>query len=131
MVQSAIRARFERHEAKERAARRTAARSSLPAPASFVGAVALALCEIEAGLRSIQQLERISHPSLWPSLHARVQRRGGPYVSTTSLLRVHLQEVTPGLVEAVAVVRRGQRVAAIAMQLDGADGRWELIALQY
>jgi hypothetical protein len=47
------------------------------------------------------------------------------------LLRVRLQEVTPGLIEAVAVVSRGSRVEAIAMRLDGADGHWEIIELQY
>ncbi len=30
----------------------------------MVAAIALALCEVEAGLRSIEQLQRISHPTL-------------------------------------------------------------------
>ncbi len=97
----------------------------------MVAAIALALCEVEAGLRSIEQLECISHPTLWPSLETRVRRIGGPPVPATSLLRVRLQEVQPCLVEAVAVVRRGSRVEAIAMRLDGANGHWEIVELQY
>jgi len=37
----------------------------------------------------------------------------------------------PGLADAVALVRRGPRVEAIAMRLDGAGGRWEVTELQY
>jgi len=29
----------------------------------MVAVIALALCEVEAGLRSVEQLERISHPT--------------------------------------------------------------------
>ena len=39
------------------------ARRTLPNPAATARAVALAICEIEAGLRSVSQLERICHPA--------------------------------------------------------------------
>ena len=40
--------------------------------------------------------------------------------TATSVLRVVAQEHTPGLAEAVTIVRRGGRVAAVAVRLDAA-----------
>jgi hypothetical protein len=91
----------------------------------------LAICEVEAGLRSASQLERICHPSLWEAVADRVQRTGGPPVSGSSVLRVQVQEDTAGLVDAVAVVRRGQRITFIVLRLEAVAGRWELIELLY
>ena len=42
-------------------------------PAATAQALALAICEIEAGLRSASQLERICHPSLWDRAAGRIQ----------------------------------------------------------
>jgi hypothetical protein len=50
-------------------------------------------------------------------------------VTSRSLLRVVWQELSPGLVDGVAVVRRGRRVAAIAMRLDAGFGRWTVTEL--
>jgi hypothetical protein len=47
------------------------------------------------------------------------------------VLRVGVQELQPGLVDAVVVVRRGQRVAFIALRLEAVSGRWEVIELLY
>ena len=52
-------------------------------------------------------------------------------MTSRSLVDVHLQEHTPGLVQAVLLVRRGGRVATIALELDVAPGHWELVELQY
>jgi hypothetical protein len=51
--------------------RRPAARRGLPDPTATARAIALAICELEAGLRSASQLER--HHSLW---QAGQQERG-------------------------------------------------------
>jgi Family of unknown function (DUF6459) len=56
---------------------------------------------------------------------------GGPPVSAASVLRVQVQELTPGLVDAVAVTRRGQRAVFIAMRLEAVPDGWELIELLY
>jgi hypothetical protein len=111
----------------------TSRRTSLKlgSPARAGARTALAICEVEAGLRSASQLERICHPSLWDAVANRIQRAGGPPVSGTSVLRVQVQELTPGLVDAVAVVRRGQRAVFIALRLEAVPGRWELIELLY
>src|SRR5215204_831938 len=77
---------------------RAEARRTLPDPAVTARALALAICEVEAGLRSASQLERICHPSLWDAVANRIQRAGGPPVSGTSVLRVQVQELASGLV---------------------------------
>jgi hypothetical protein len=41
--------------------------------------------QIEAGLRSASQLERICHPSLWAAVANRIQRAGGPPISTQAI----------------------------------------------
>jgi Family of unknown function (DUF6459) len=61
----------------------------------------------------------------------RVRRAGGPPVSAASVLRVQVQELSPGLVDAVAVIRRGPRAVFIALRLEAVPGRWELIELLY
>ena len=47
-----------------------------------------------------------------------------------SLVRVIVQEHIPGLAEVTVLIRRGGRVVPVAMRLDGAKGRWELVELQ-
>jgi hypothetical protein len=58
-------ARFTDQERTLRTQARTAARHTVPDPAAATRALALAICEVEAGLRSASQLERICHPSPW------------------------------------------------------------------
>jgi Family of unknown function (DUF6459) len=124
-------AQFTDKELTLRMQTRAGARPTLPNPAATVRALALAICEVEAGLRSASQLERICHPSLWDAVANRVQRFGGPPVCGSSVLRVQLQERMPGLVDAVAVVRRGHRAVFMALRLEAVPGHWELIELLY
>ena len=131
MPTPALRAQLSDHDFTLRERRRPASRRGLPDPAATARAVALAICEVEAGLRSASQLERVCHHSLWQAVADRVQRAGGPPVSVASVLRVQVQELTPGLADAVAVVRRGQRAVFIALRLEAVPGRWELVELLY
>jgi Family of unknown function (DUF6459) len=73
----------------------------------------------------------VCHPRLWAAVANRIQRAGGPPVSGSSILRIQVQELTPGLVDAVAVIRRDQRAVFIALRLEAMPGRWELIELLY
>jgi Family of unknown function (DUF6459) len=68
---------------------------------------------------------------VWPKLSERLRRSGGPAVPVGSLVRVVAQEHVLGLAEVTVLVRRGGRVVPVAMRLDGAKGRWELVELQY
>jgi Family of unknown function (DUF6459) len=124
------RAEQEALEAQRTAARR-AAREHLPSPAEVAKEIALALFEVEAGRRSAAQLERVFSPALWDVLEERVQRRGGSLPRSSDLLRVHYQELVPGLANTVAVVQRGPRVQPVAMRLDACSGRWLVTELRY
>jgi uncharacterized protein DUF6459 len=126
-----IRAHFEHREANERDATRPLWRPKMTSPVLMAGTIAMALLEVEAGFRPGYQLERHCHPTLWERLSPRLCFGGGPAVTCRSLRRVLVQEYIPGLVEAVAVLERGRRVEAVAMRLDAATGRWEVIELQY
>lgn len=117
-------------EAQRTAARR-AAREHLPSPAEVAKEIALALFEVEAGRRSAAQLERVFAPELWDMLEHQVQRHGGLLPRSGDLLRVHFQELVPGLANTVAVVQRGPRVQPVAMRLDACSGRWLVTELRY
>jgi hypothetical protein len=106
-------------------------RRGRPSPASVAGGIAMALLEVEAGCRSALQLERVCAPELWDRLEQRVRRRGAPFPAAQALLRVHCQEQLPGVANAVAVVRRGDRVQPVAMRLDAEGDRWVVTVLQY
>ena len=127
----ALHATVDPYEQLERDTLRAPARRRLGSPAAAGARIALALCEVEAGMRSPLQLEQRCHLSLWPKLAERLQRSGGPAVTARSLVRVIAQEHTPGLAEVTVLVRRGGRVVAVAMRLDGAKSRWELLELQW
>jgi Family of unknown function (DUF6459) len=127
----AIAAHLDPYEERDRDTLRTPARRQLGSPARAGARIALAICEVEAGLRSPLQLERLCHWTVWPKLSARLRRSGGPAVPVGSLVRVVAQEHVPGLAEVTVLIRRGGRVVPVAMRLDGAKGHWELVELQY
>jgi hypothetical protein len=116
---------------QELASARQMARRHLPPPAEVAKEIALALFEVEAGYRSAAQLERVCTPELWDRLERQVRRHGGPLPSGRKLIRVHYQELTPGVANTVAVVERGPRVQPVAMRLDARSGRWLVTELRY
>ncbi len=130
-VPPALRATFDPTELDARDATRARASAGLPAPAAAAARFALALCEVEAGMRPAAQLERACHHTLYDRLAARVRRAGGPVVTAHSLVDTVTQEQTPGLVDAVVLLRRGARVAAVTLRLDAAPGHWQVTELQY
>jgi hypothetical protein len=73
---STLRAQLSDQDLTQREHGRAVARRGLPDPAATARAIALAICEVEAGLRSASQLERVCHHSLWqPAAPARNPRR--------------------------------------------------------
>ena len=44
---------------------------------------------------------------------------------------VHMSEPRDGVVEVCAIVQREARATAIALRLDGVDGRWQCTALTF
>jgi Family of unknown function (DUF6459) len=110
---------------------RPGARRTLPNPAATARALALAICEVEAGLRSASQLERICHPVSGLRSPTASSGPGAQPSVAPVFCGSRPQELTPGLVDAVAVVRRGQRAVFMALRLEAVPGRWELIELLY
>jgi Family of unknown function (DUF6459) len=113
-----------------RAARRRA-RAGLPSPAAVTREIALALLEVEAGCRSVSQLERVVSRELWEELEPCIGRRGGPLPSGRSVMSVRCQENMPGLADTVAVVRKGDLVRPVALRLDAGGGRWVVTELRW
>jgi hypothetical protein len=72
----AICAHLDPYEERERDTLRTAARQQLGSPARAGARIALAICEVEAGLRSPLQLEQRCHLTIWPKLSARAAAVG-------------------------------------------------------
>jgi Family of unknown function (DUF6459) len=105
-------------------------RAGLPPPATVAGGIAMALLEIEAGCRSVAQLERVCTPQLWSKLEHTVRRRGGPFPAGHALIRVHCQNHSAELADAVALVRRGERTQAIVIRLQAAGDRWMVSILE-
>ena len=60
-------AQLDPYEERERDILRTPTRQQLGSPAQAGVRIALAICEVEAGLRSPLQLEPRCHLTLWPS----------------------------------------------------------------
>lgn len=104
-------------------------REQLEDPAPRAAMLARAVLESLAGDRPVQQLMRWTTPEVYGQLEPLVSARTiRPWATT--LRRVLVCEPAPGVAEVTAVVQRGVRAAAIALRLEGVDGRWLVTALQ-
>lgn len=111
------------------------ARTALPEPRRFAQALVQRLLEVQAGVRPLPQLQRDTTPELYRSLERRGACRSrtvGPRPTARSVRSVHVQEREDAVAEVCATVLRGSRAAALALRLEGREGRWlctELIGL--
>jgi hypothetical protein len=104
-------------------------RTELENPAPRAALLARALLEALCGVRPLHQLARWTTPDVFEQLEPHVASRGHrPWAATVR--RVFVTEPTPGVAEVTAVVQRGPRAGAVAMRLEGLDGRWLVTALQ-
>jgi Family of unknown function (DUF6459) len=108
-------------------------RALLPEPQPWAGRLVQAIVEITAGVRPIAQLVRWTTSDVYESVCRRTahlatvrdRRRTGAIVRS-----VHVDEPGEGVAEVCAVVQQGNRCRAIALRLEGVDGRWQCTALQ-
>ncbi len=114
---------------------RVPARVSRPAgdPTPLACTVAKSALEVALGAEGLPTLTRW----LAPPVHAQLARqhslaRRGRYRlhGAVGILRIRLQPVRPGIVEAAIVAREGTRGHAIAMRLEDRGGRWLITALE-
>jgi hypothetical protein len=113
-------------------------RSELPDPGAHARRLVLAALEAISGRRSVQQLrphltegayQRLIsrvHQEAGRARYAAVARTGRRPVSRTRLHvgRAIVCEPADGIVEATVLIRLGSRTRAVAVRLEGLDGRW-------
>jgi hypothetical protein len=95
-----------------------------PVPRSAAAVVTRALLEVVCGQRPAAQLAGWTTPALQAEL-ARVS--GTVSARRRYVVRsLRVTEPRPGVAEVVAVVARGDRIAAIALRMESSAGRWRV-----
>jgi hypothetical protein len=106
-------------------------RSDLPDPRDAGRRVLTTVLEVLAGRRPVAQLGRLTAPGVLAALAA--GRRPGWCSQGTApivLGRVHVCEPVDGVAEVSAVAHRAGRAHAVAVRLEGLDGRWRCTAVR-
>ncbi len=114
--------------------RRTPA-ADLPDPAPLIAGVVTATIEVIAGSRPVSQLLRVLSADVYAALQRRAatasrQRHRAAPVRRAAVRRVRTTSPADGVVEASVLVQEPRRVIAVAIRLEGLDGRWRVTALQ-
>jgi hypothetical protein len=107
--------------------RATATAPDLPPARPVAQALVQGLLEVLAGVRPVSQLQRGTSPELFSRLEQVVRGRprpGGARPGAGAVRSLHVQEQPGGVAEVCATVRRGPRLGAIALRLEGSRGRW-------
>ena len=113
-------------------------RADLPDPTAWAGRITHALLEVMTGARPAPQVVRWTTPEVYAvvarrnALAARRAAAGtGPRRrSRLQVRRIRVCEPADGVAEAAVVVHHGDRVRAVAVRLEGQDGKWRVTALQ-
>lgn len=101
--------------------------SDLPPARPVAHALVQGLLEVLAGVRPVSQLQPGTTPELFAQLETFVHgrpRSAGARPLTGAVRSLHVQERPEGVAEICATVRRGPRMAAVALRLEGIGGRW-------
>lgn len=100
----------------------------LPPIEPFVAKISQAIVEVVSAQRPAPQLIRHTSPTVYSVLARRAlvsARRHNPGPRRAAMVRrVRVCEPADGIVEACAVVLWNGRVRALALRLEGLDGRW-------
>lgn len=108
--------------------RRPTPRAELPDPRPWAGRLVLAMLEVLAGRRPVQQLMPWTDELVYRQISRAVRRRRAGDVSGV-LRSVHVSEPADGVAEVCAVVSGSDRTRAVAARLEGSDGKWRCTAL--
>jgi hypothetical protein len=104
-------------------------RDQLDDPKARAATFVRALLETLAGDRPVGQFVRWTTPAVFDDLEPLVATRSGR-PGRIALRRLYVAEPVPGVAEVTAVVQQGPRAGAVALRLEGLDGRWLVTALQ-
>lgn len=108
-------------------------RTELPEPRAWAGRLVQAVVEVLAGARPVGQLVRWTSSDVYDEVAGLVLVRtgsGAPQQARAVVRSVHVTEPADGVAEVAAMVRRGMRTTAVALRLEGLDGRWQCTALE-
>lgn len=106
-------------------------RSNLPEPRVWAARLVQALVEVLAGDRPVGQLVRWTSTDVYDEVAARTLPGTAVPGSSRGVVRsVHVSEPVDGVAEVAALVRRGRRTSAVALRLEGLDGRWQCTAIE-
>jgi hypothetical protein len=108
-------------------------RAALPAPRTWAGRVVQAIVEVLGGMRPATQLLRWTTEEVYEQISSRVlpARSGDVEGPPRGVVRsLHVSEPADGVAEVCALVRRGARSTAVALRLEGMDGRWQCTAIE-
>jgi hypothetical protein len=108
-------------------------RAELPEPRGWAARLVQAVVEVLAGERPAAQLVRWTSADVYDALRAGTDTAPGTSRREPSrpLVRsVHVAEPVDGVAEVAALVRRGTRATAVALRLEGIDGRWQCTAIE-
>lgn len=101
--------------------------SGLPAAQDFARVLLRGVVEVLAGVRPLKQLQRDTTLELYTSLSESLSARPVPRGNRPALQAVrslHVRARPEGVAEVCATVRQGSRLVALALRLEGQDGRW-------
>ena len=109
-------------------------RSLLSEPRPWAGRLVQAIVEVTAGARPVGQLVRWTTTEVYESVCRRTAHLAAvgraPRQPGAIVRSVHVDEPGDGVAEVCAVVQHGGRCRAVALRLEGVDGRWQCTALQ-
>lgn len=111
--------------------------TALPSPEPFLRNLTAGVLEVFAGVREVDQLARWLTEDAYRKLVTRANlaararsARGVPARRPVhTIMSVHESSPADGIVEAVLVVRGPARTRALAVRLEGMDGRWRATSL--
>lgn len=111
-------------------AQRTSTRN-LPPVQKWIARYAQAVTEVLAGTRSPRQLAPFTSESVYIGIErsARIAANKKTRLPAAVVRSVRVCEPEDGVAEASIVVRRGQRHRALAMRVEGLDGKWLCTAM--
>ena len=110
---------------------------ALPAPEPFLRNLTVGVLEVFAGVREVDQLARWLTEDAYRKLvtrtnlatRARSARGVAAKRPVHTIMSVHESSPADGIVEAVVVVRGPARTRALAVRIEGMDGRWRATSL--
>lgn len=112
---------------EEQQSRRSTPLGDLPPARPVAHALVQGLLEVLAGVRPVKQLRGTTTLEMYDRLEQHLRstpRPTGARPGGGAVRSLHLQERPEGVVEICATVHRGLRPSALALRMEGVNGRW-------